>query len=146
MAMHSTTCPGCGVVLQVPDDILGKRIRCTSCQTMFVAARDKASSAAVVREEDHEAIPTVERAAPARRAPARVKKNKPVRIEKEEQDETEEDEDRQSFADAPPPSSGGSGGLIFGAVGIGVLAVVGLLCCGGVGVGAALFWPSNSPT
>ena len=38
-----TTCPSCGKALRVPDDLLGKNVKCPSCQTQFVAAADTGS-------------------------------------------------------------------------------------------------------
>lgn len=35
-----TSCPDCDKKLRVPDDLLGKTVRCPGCQTMFVAKAD----------------------------------------------------------------------------------------------------------
>ncbi|HLW64098.1 MAG TPA: hypothetical protein VKS79_02185 [Gemmataceae bacterium] len=32
-----TSCPSCGRALRVPDDLMGKNVKCPSCQTQFVA-------------------------------------------------------------------------------------------------------------
>jgi hypothetical protein len=35
-----TSCPSCGKALRVPDDLLGKNVKCPSCQTQFVASEN----------------------------------------------------------------------------------------------------------
>ena len=71
-----TSCPSCGKTLRVPDTLVGKNVKCPSCQTQFVASesgaasesppplpddarrddaiREKSSSRLPVREEEYE--------------------------------------------------------------------------------------------
>jgi hypothetical protein len=35
-----TTCPVCALKLRVPDDLLGRKVRCSGCKLLFVAAAD----------------------------------------------------------------------------------------------------------
>ena len=37
-----TTCPSCGRALRVPDDLIGKNVKCPGCQTTFLAADEDA--------------------------------------------------------------------------------------------------------
>jgi predicted Zn finger-like uncharacterized protein len=45
MATLITTCPSCNGPLRIPDDLVGQRVRCPSCQTVFHAAAPAAPGA-----------------------------------------------------------------------------------------------------
>lgn len=45
MATLITTCPSCNGPLRIPDDLVGQRVRCPSCQTIFHAAAPAAPAA-----------------------------------------------------------------------------------------------------
>jgi predicted Zn finger-like uncharacterized protein len=45
MATLVTTCPSCNGPLRIPDELVGQRVRCPSCQTIFHAAAPAAPSA-----------------------------------------------------------------------------------------------------
>jgi predicted Zn finger-like uncharacterized protein len=44
MATLITTCPSCSGPLRIPDELVGQRVRCPSCQTIFHAAAPAAPS------------------------------------------------------------------------------------------------------
>jgi predicted Zn finger-like uncharacterized protein len=44
MATLVTTCPSCNGPLRIPDELVGQRVRCPSCQTIFHAAAPAAPS------------------------------------------------------------------------------------------------------
>jgi predicted Zn finger-like uncharacterized protein len=46
-----TACPNCQRQLKVPENLLGKTVRCPSCQTTFVAQDDQEAPVAMVDEE-----------------------------------------------------------------------------------------------
>jgi predicted Zn finger-like uncharacterized protein len=45
MATLVTTCPSCNGPLRIPDDLVGQRVRCPTCQTIFHAAAPAAPTA-----------------------------------------------------------------------------------------------------
>jgi hypothetical protein len=59
-----TSCPSCGKTLRVPDDLLGRNVKCPSCQTQFVA-----SEGAGAAESPPPLPPTEGREAPSGRRP-----------------------------------------------------------------------------
>ena len=47
-----TSCPDCGRVLRVPDDLQGQRVRCPSCEHVFTAAAPEAPPPIAPRNDD----------------------------------------------------------------------------------------------
>jgi hypothetical protein len=96
-----TCCPECGKKLRVPDDLIGKKVRCPGCSLMFFAEID-APADDEPEPEPARAAPPRSRAVTGRRADA---PGRPPRDEEEEDDrprgrsrsrpeEDEEEEDR----------------------------------------------------
>jgi predicted Zn finger-like uncharacterized protein len=48
---QATTCPHCRTTLRVPDELLGKKVRCKSCAATFIATDDDRDEARPPREE-----------------------------------------------------------------------------------------------
>jgi predicted Zn finger-like uncharacterized protein len=115
-------CPECDATLRVPDNLLGKSVKCPKCQTTFTAELDEpAEPERIVKE------PT--------RASSR-RPSQPVEEEDEDDDRYPEDEDedrprrrrrRRSFAEAESAVAGPAIALmVVGGIAIG-LAILGLV-------------------
>src|SRR5262245_53845376 len=52
-----TPCPTCGRELRVPDDLVGKKVKCPSCQTEFMANVEGSASAPPPALEEHDEPP-----------------------------------------------------------------------------------------
>jgi predicted Zn finger-like uncharacterized protein len=125
-------CPSCARQLRVPDELLGKSVRCPSCQTTF-------SAAAPEEETGVTSAPTSDK----------VSRSQPVEppIEDYEEVPEEEDEDHEARPRKRRRSRDGAdrprrrphhGGLVM-ALGIvslvaALLGAVGVLCCGALGL------------
>lgn len=84
-----TSCPDCSKKLRVPDDLLGKKVRCPGCKVMFTAQVFLEANGTVNEDEEP----------PARRPAQRQTETRPSR-KTEEADEEQEDRPRSARADA----------------------------------------------
>ncbi|HEY7329883.1 MAG TPA: zinc-ribbon domain-containing protein [Gemmataceae bacterium] len=109
----ATTCPSCDASYQLADSMLGKKVRCKSCEEIFVV---RSKSRVPDRDEDEERIQSSPR--PAKRV---------VR------DEEDEDEERSQPRRRPRKKSGNSA-LVPLIIGGCVVAVVLLVVVGGIAV------------
>lgn len=48
----NVSCPNCGEVLRVPDELLGRKVRCAACQTVFTAEATAQSPPTPTRREE----------------------------------------------------------------------------------------------
>ncbi len=97
-------CPSCERRLRVPDNLLGKQVKCPSCQTTFTAAEDGESEETLrsPAEERPAVTPRRRPAAPPpeedegyeEERPSRASRRRPPDEEDEEQEEDYEEEDR----------------------------------------------------
>jgi predicted Zn finger-like uncharacterized protein len=82
-------CPSCGTKLRLPENLLGKVVKCPKCQTSFTAAVDEPEPEGIVSEP----------------MPA-ARKRPPAREEPDEEETTSDDDDayegRDNDADEPP--------------------------------------------
>ena len=86
----TTTCPSCNGPLRVPDELVGQRVRCPVCQTIFDAAASNGQQAA---------LPDATEQAPASEQP--VWKN--LSLELDKGDPTEQPQPPAPKAPPPPP-------------------------------------------
>jgi len=118
--MPTVACPTCGKMLNVPVDLLGKKVKCSACQGVFTAEAEAAPAAAPPEEPAARPAP--------RRDPERRRDDDEDRPRRR-RDEYEDDEDRprrRSRRDTAPHR----GTLIL------VLGILGLVVCGPLGIGA----------
>jgi len=116
-----TTCPSCSKSLKVPDDLLGRNVKCPNCGTLFVAEGGESRRESIRSE-----------APPGRQPEAEAdydlvaEERRPARRSRAEDDADEYDEERR------PRNVPHRGGLIlsFGIISA-VSAVAGILtlCC-----------------
>ncbi len=78
------TCPNCQKTLRLPENLMGKRVRCPGCQEVFTA-EDPEAGVEPVEEQEEEAIQEERPSRPARR-----------RRREREEDEDYEDEPRRA--------------------------------------------------
>jgi hypothetical protein len=79
-----TTCPDCDKKLKVPDNLIGKKVRCPGCNVMFVARADGAAE---------EEAPVSRSADPARREGI-SERRAPARDDRDDRDDRDEREER----------------------------------------------------
>jgi hypothetical protein len=128
-------CPSCGVKLSIPDHLLGKKVRCTSCKTIFEAkASTPEAPSPPVKESIRADLPT----APLEETPLdEAPLDEPDRGDRDREADYDEDDEgydrerrrrrrRRRRRDEAPHR----GGLILG-LGIGSVAtgVFGVCCC-----------------
>ncbi|MFO0880501.1 MAG: trypsin-like peptidase domain-containing protein [Gemmataceae bacterium] len=150
------TCPHCRSSFRVADEILGKRVRCKSCQEPFVAREGRGKDEDDEPEERIQQTPAPRRAgAPAsrrrdeddeeEREPRSSRRNEDEeddRRRRREDDEDDRDADRRRRRDRPRPVAKPAGmpmGLLLG--GVAAALIVGV-----VGVVGAIFYFSSSPS
>src|SRR5262249_2032034 len=105
-----TSCPSCGKALRVPDDLLGKDVKCPSCQTQFVAgAAGLEAPPALPSERRPEQDEGIREQAPAHRRSSRR--------ELDRDDEFDDDDDRPRRRRKDYAPHRGTMILIFGILG-----------------------------
>ncbi len=57
--LHEFRCPSCGHKLRVPEDRLGREVRCQACNEAFAAARGRAVSRTEEVQKDEEPAPSL---------------------------------------------------------------------------------------
>jgi predicted Zn finger-like uncharacterized protein len=132
-------CPSCGVKLDVPDDFLGKKVRCASCSTVFEARPDGPTPSLpppLPRVDVPEPTPTAELptagAVHPQPPPPNREKERPTFVEDDYDDDEDEGEGqgdhshtrRRIRRDQQPHR----GGLILG-LGIASTAINSIGCC-----------------
>jgi predicted Zn finger-like uncharacterized protein len=106
-------CPSCGRQLRVPDSLIGKRVKCTGCETTFTAAGEGVP----------EAVPT--RPAPRSREP--LPDPEPEDNERWEEEDEDEERPRPRRRRRRRRTDSTAGYVLPPAICLLVLAVVGLL-------------------
>src|SRR6266851_4059028 len=84
----NTKCPTCKRTLEIPDELMGKKVRCPSCKVVFLATAD-GSPAKTDSSRPQPPKSKSEEGIRVRRRPA------PTDEEEEEEDEEEEDEEEE---------------------------------------------------
>lgn len=96
--MHTTIhCPECERLLRVPDDMLGRKVKCPTCGTTFVAEAGEQQAGEGVRPARPQDTPTTPYAPEAKESEAPRRKPRRVSDEEDRDDddfEEEEDDDR----------------------------------------------------
>jgi hypothetical protein len=143
-------CPSCGVKLNIPDHLLGKKVRCTSCKTVFEVKAEPPAPTLPVEQSIRADLPTASLdEAPLDEAPF----DEPERgIRKRKRDEDEYDDDyeddrkrrrRMRRRDEDPHR--GPLVLVLGIISC-VTGVLGICCCHiifgpvSIGLGATAFF------
>jgi len=126
----TVACPSCGVKLNVPDNFLGKKVRCASCSTVFEA---KATAPAPAADEV-EAAPAEEYIKPQAPAPLpEAPLDEPD--ERDDYDDRDGREDRESRRrrrrrrDMEPHRGGLVLGLGITSAALGLFGGSGVCCC-----------------
>jgi predicted Zn finger-like uncharacterized protein len=131
--MPRITCPTCGSVLQVTDDMIGGDVQCGNCQAVFVAREGRPSG----RTSPPSRRPTDEEDRPSRRGRRDEDEgvdDRPSRRSRRRDDEDEDDEPR------PRRQAGKTNGLAIASMVLGIIAIVieipslatslfGVVCC-----------------
>jgi predicted Zn finger-like uncharacterized protein len=88
-------CPSCDQKLRVPDELLGKKVKCPSCKTMFKATISglKASAPSPPVDEEEE-VPSRHASGLSPSKRANVPSKRPAPPEDEDEEEEDEDDDR----------------------------------------------------
>ncbi len=114
----SVSCPSCGIKLDIPDDLLGKKVRCAKCTTIFEARQDSpaAGSAAPLERP------------PSSRPPEESDERRPRRDRHGLDDDDDDDEmDRRHIRRDVEPHRGG---LILGLGISSIVSIFGICICG----------------
>lgn len=143
-------CPSCDSTLRVPENLLGKRVKCPKCQTTFAAAIDQPEE--IEEMEEIEEIEEIEEGIRTSSGGGKKPARRPARRSEEEDDEPEEELDeeederprrrrrrrRRSTAEAEAAVSGPAISLIvLGSLDIALLIIGLILRVAGIGILAA---------
>jgi hypothetical protein len=133
-----TKCPGCQASFDIPDNLAGKTIRCTSCKSQLTvpAAGAKTNPNPSARSAAS-ALPGA-KGPPSRSAADLLPKGKAVRRrDDDEDDDDEDDDDEDDDDDRPRGRNRGKRAPSGGGIPVpAIIAVVLVLVLGGAGVGA----------
>jgi serine protease Do len=138
------TCPSCSAVLQVPEESLGKKVRCPKCQTVLATdptapVAEPAPQATGRDPKEHGSQDHPPRATPRK---TEANRSRPRRRDDDDEDEDRPRKSRRNSSNAPAASGAtssavGAGIIIFGVVALAALVLV----CGG----GTLAWFLLSP-
>ena len=126
-AMLRTTCPKCGSVLELTDDMVNQQIECGNCQAVFVAKPDGPPPSRRGADEDR----------PSRRGRPDDEDDRPSRRRRDDDDDDrpsrrrdrfEDDDDRPRRRRRRP--EGGGQGLAITSLVLGILSLPLAFCCG----------------
>ena len=151
--MPRSTCPKCGAVLQLTDDMVNEQIECGNCQAVFVAKPDPPAS----RRGPDEERPSRRRMSdpdaeerPSRRRRRDEDEEEDVRPRRRSRDD--EDEDDHERPRRRQPANAGQG-LGIASLVLGILSLPLAFCCGlfslplsGVGLILGIIGITKSPT
>jgi predicted Zn finger-like uncharacterized protein len=105
---HVTECPQCQRKLRVPDELLGKKVRCPSCGTSFAAGTSEQALPTAPLQEEDASPPARRKSAPSPAEEYGVEEEAPQRRrrppEPEEEDldeETDDDEQEEDYEERP---------------------------------------------
>jgi predicted Zn finger-like uncharacterized protein len=91
-------CPSCDQKLRVPDDLLGKKVKCPSCKTMFKATASglkETSQAPPVEEEEEAPSKNLSGVTASKRSNLPSKRSAPSRDEEDEDEDDDDDRPRR---------------------------------------------------
>src|SRR5438309_1265812 len=92
-----TSCPDCSKKLRVPDELIGKKVKCPGCATMFIAEADE--------PEEEEAPPPLPKKTPSKAPTRAAERSRPDAVtasprgKRREADEDEEEAPRSRGRD-----------------------------------------------
>src|SRR5262245_26965826 len=122
--MPTISCPTCGKMLNVPADLLGKKVKCSACQGIFTAEAESAPAPPPPPPREEEAERPSQRREPARRAADEEEEEDRPRRRRRDEDDLDEDRPRRRRYKEH------RGTLIL------VMGILGLLVCGPLGIAA----------
>jgi len=130
-----TACPSCGRELRVPDNLIGKRVKCPSCQTEFTAGGEAGfKEAPPPREEYPEETPPSRRRREDEEYSAERRPERPS-SRRDDRDDYDDDYDDDRPRRRRRPSAPHRGGSILG---MGIGSIVASCLCPLLGIGLGI--------
>ncbi len=138
------TCPSCERRLQVPESLVGEKVKCPTCGALFMADLDSPSPQPVTGPAVRDSRPPAPPREKEREAPAPGRHDEELPRRPDDDEEDEEDRPRRRRRRQPPAEKPGK----VQAVGVmmlvgGILAVVLFLGLGAGSTGACCLWPGT---
>ncbi len=96
-------CPSCNRQLRVPENLLGKKVKCPACQGMFTAKKEEEDLPTAPLIEEEESPPVAKRRPPAPPAEEEEEPQPPVAKKRRP---TLRDDEGVGFEEVPPEEEG----------------------------------------